>query len=40
MESAIMIRDYECKLNSLKLLRQALDNRLISWAQYNSKQEE
>jgi hypothetical protein len=40
MESSLLARDYECKLNSLKLLRQALDNQLISWAQYNTKQEE
>jgi hypothetical protein len=40
MDPAAVARDYECKLNSLKLLKQALDNQLISWAQYNSKQEE
>lgn len=35
-----MARDYEFKLNSLRLLKQALDSHLITWAQYNTKQEE
>lgn len=40
MDSDCSVRDYEYKLNALRLLKQALDSRLITWAQYNTKQEE